>query len=565
MKYLRRLLVILMIIGVGCLFFVHRMPVQWAGEASMALVSYYNVKKADEINSREISVYVNDQRIQSGDKEPDVYMSDTLELMAAPEVLTRIFGYEITSLSDGKVSVSSRDKSYIFDLNSEQVASEAESFSFPKALVQKDNTFYIAVHAVSMAFEQGYRWDGDTNSAYITVSAAPEVTLPEAYDMRTDGRVSRIRSQGSLGTCWAFAALSAFESTLMPGERLELAVDHLSILNGFNISQNDGGDYNMALAYMAAWKGPVFESDDPYGDQRTDESLQAVKHLQEAVNIGSKDYDTIKRMVYMYGGVQSSFYSDIEVTNVSSQYYNMNNASYFYNGSQQANHDIVIVGWDDHYSKYNFNITPSSDGAFICRNSWGSAFGDEGYFYISYEDANIGVNNLVYTRIDDAHNYDKIYQSDLLGWIGAIGYNEPSAWFANVYNADGFEGLKAVSFYATGRHTAYEVYAVPEFASADDLKNRVFVKSGYIEDAGYYTVDFEKSISVSGKFAVLVKISTEDAVHPVAIEYNGGDMDYEADLADGEGYISFDGRQWQNVEENYDCNICLKAFTNKIK
>ena len=52
----------------------------------------------------------------------------------------------------------------------------------------------------------------------------------------------------------------------------------------------------------------------------------------------------------------------------------------------------------------------------------------------------------MYTKVEDADNYDKIYQTDRLGWIGAIGYNEPEAYFANKYSADGIEALKAVSF-----------------------------------------------------------------------------------------------------------------------
>lgn len=182
----------------------------------------------------------------------------------------------------------------------------------------------------------------------------------------------------------------------------------------------------------------------------TNESLEPVKHLQEARIIGEKDYDTIKRMIYTYGGVQSSFYSTLENDYSHSKEYNANTSSYYYAGTDEPNHDVVIVGWDDQYSKTNFNTQPENDGAFICQNSWGKSFGEDGYFYISYEDSNIGVNNIVYTRVDDSDNYDSIYQSDKLGWVGTIGYNEDEAYFANVFEAASDEMLKAVSFYATG-------------------------------------------------------------------------------------------------------------------
>ena len=41
----------------------------------------------------------------------------------------------------------------------------------------------------------------------------------------------------------------------------------MTLCNGFNMTQNDGGEYTMGMAYLAAWKGPVYEKDDPYGDK----------------------------------------------------------------------------------------------------------------------------------------------------------------------------------------------------------------------------------------------------------------------------------------------------------
>ena len=65
-------------------------------------------------------------------------------------------------------------------------------------------------------------------------------------------------------------------------------------------------------------------------------------------------------------------------------YYRKETGAYWYNGDEKPNHDVVIIGWDDHYSRDNFNQPPEGDGAFICANSWGGEFGDDGYFYVSY-------------------------------------------------------------------------------------------------------------------------------------------------------------------------------------
>ena len=60
-----------------------------------------------------------------------------------------------------------------------------------------------------------------------------------------------------------------------------LSADHMSIHNSFGISQNSGGDYSMAMAYLLAWQGPVSEEDDPYGDSTSPDGLAPVCHVQE--------------------------------------------------------------------------------------------------------------------------------------------------------------------------------------------------------------------------------------------------------------------------------------------
>ena len=94
--------------------------------------------------------------------------------------------------------------------------------------------------------------------------------IPTKYDLRDRARVSAIRNQGTYGTCWSFAALSAMESVLLPEQDYQFSVDHMTLNNGFHLTQDDGGEYTMGMAYLASWKGPVLEKDDPYGDNKND-------------------------------------------------------------------------------------------------------------------------------------------------------------------------------------------------------------------------------------------------------------------------------------------------------
>lgn len=397
-------------------------------------------------------------------------------------------------------------------------------------------------------------------------SGGGDVKLPSAYDYRKTGRAPQIGNQGSLGTCWAFASLKALESSLLPGKSLELSVDHMTLHNSFSMSQDAGGEYTMSMAYLLAWQGPVLESEDPYGDGYSPDGLKPCLHVQDIQILPAKDYEAIKQAVYRYGGVQSSLYTSMRNYQSESVYYNRTTNSYCYIGDEKPNHDSVIIGWDDNYSKDNFNMGLEGDGAFICTNSWGEDFGDQGYFYVSYYDTNIGVHNIVYTGVEPADNYDHNYQSDLCGWVGQIGYGRDSAWFANAYTAGKGENLEAAGFYATDQNTDYELYVARHLGENADqtFGQRVKVAEGRLRYAGFYTIPLDQKIVLDDgeKFAIIVKITTPGTVHPVAIEYDAGNGMAEIDLSDGEGYLSFDGDKWEHVEETQKCNVCLKAYTS---
>ncbi len=392
-----------------------------------------------------------------------------------------------------------------------------------------------------------------------------EVDLPRAYDYRQEGRAVPVRDQGRYGTCWAFAALTSLETALMPDELLDFSRDHLNFQNNYLLDVEEGGSYIMSVAYMTGWQGPVFEEDDPYGDQMSPEGLLPVKHIQEVRMPGDKDYQAIKQTVYLHGGVESSVYMDFSNSMESSDYYNRKHFSYCYNGTEESNHDVVIIGWDDDYPAENFKVPVQGDGAFICQNSWGESFGEDGIFYVSYYDVNIGGYNVAYTGVEDADNYQVLYQSDLCGWSGQIGYNTDTACFANVYEASGDQELRAVGFYATGEDTEYYLAVIPEFKDKSSLRDLKYIQGGYLQYPGYYTVDLEIPAEVSRgeKFAVAVKIMTPGCMYPIAAEFASPDLGDFVNLDDGEGYISSQGTHWERAEETQNSNLCLKVYADR--
>ena len=516
---------------------------------------------AEMDNQKGVSVVVGQETLSFVEEKP--YVSAKGCLMFPVDQLTDAFNCSTQVYENGNILIEKGSNSISLYTNSAAANINGQLVELKDKVQIVSDKLYVPLGDIAQYINYDFVMNYKTASAAMSRIAA-EVELPKHYDMRELGRVTPVRDQGLYGTCWAFASLAALETTLTPQENLVFSPDHMSLCNSFSLGQNEGGEYTMAIAYMASWQGPVYESDDPYGDGKTNPDLKARKHLEEAQILAPKDYVAIKEAIYKYGAVETSIYTQMKTANSWSGYYNRERATYYYNQEATCNHDIIIVGWDDDFPKEYFTITPENDGAFICKNSWGTEFGEDGYFYVSYEDANIGTTNVVYTKLGDANNFDNIYQSDLLGWRGQLGYEKDQAYFANVYRAGEDEELAAVSFYATDVDTTYQVYVVPEFEDADSLNDRKLVAEGSFEQAGYYTVRLDEAVKLKDnqKFAVVVHIQTPGAIHPVAIEYDADSRTREFDITDGEGYISLYGNKWMSAEKNKDCNLCLKAFTN---
>ncbi len=507
---------------------------------------FWNAIIADSINEKAIALRVDGEEVESASRK--LYMDDTMTLMVSLPLLQE--GLDCTAnIYEEELHIEKKERLVRYETD-----------------VVKDDSgqIYLPIQEVAEVFGYEYEWSAEDNEAQVTSTEDTVTELPARYDYRDTGRKAVTRDQGNFGTCWAFASLTALESTLLPGESLVFSADHMSINNSFGLSQADGGEYTMSIAYLTAWQGPVLEEDDPYGDGVSPDDLEAVRHVQEVQIIDDKDYEEMKKAVYKYGGVQTSIYNSLMNSFSTSAEYNKQARAYCYIGENDPNHEVVIIGWDDTYPKGNFNGNVSEDGAFICLNSWGDSFGDNGVFYISYEDGVIGMNSVVYTGVEDTDNYQNLYQSDLSGWTGQLGYNTETAYFANVYTAETQEELAAVGFYATGQHTEYKVSVVSQFEDQDSLRNAVLVAEGKVKNKGFYTIEFDEKITVAEgeKFAVVVEIMTPDTIYPVAVEYDGADIQKEIDLSDGEGYISSNGIHWENTEKKYSCNICLKVYTN---
>lgn len=400
-------------------------------------------------------------------------------------------------------------------------------------------------------------------------------TYATSYDLRTLGKVTSVKNQSTSGSCWAFATYGSLESILLTGENRDFSENNLKNNSGYDIGPNDGGNHIMSTAYLARFSGPINESDDPYNPSSTSSPTNKPiqKHVQNVDWLSGKasylDNNFIKDALMKSGAVYTTmFYENTSFNDAYDTYYD----SYEWWSWYGNNHAVTIVGWDDNFDKNKFvdlynGAVPPGNGAFIVKNSWGTSWGNNGYFYVSYYDENFAMDeNVVFNGIGATTNYKSIYQYDPLGLVENVGYGIDTAWMSNVFTASASENLSAVSFYTVVPDSNYDIYICSNYTGVNDLaSNRVLKASGSISEKGYHTVKLNSAVPLTSgkKFAVIIKMTTSGYGYQIPVEdvYTGYSSD--ATASSGQSYVSSSGSSWSDLTSEYDttANICIKAFT----
>ena len=401
------------------------------------------------------------------------------------------------------------------------------------------------------------------------------------YDMRdpngdsnkSDTLLTPIRNQGACGACWAFATYGSYESHVKnffgtADADNDYSENNLNQAHGFDIAPCNGGNQYMATAYTARGEGPLSEADDPYvasASASTCTTCSPQGYVQNVVFLPVRSSVTdnayIKQNVISHGALYTSMYWTDSSYNSSTRTYYYNDPNDSFNDS---NHAVVIVGWDDNKSVPG---APGS-GAFLIRNSWGTSFGESGYFWISYHDESVAFSKVAYfTKLDHTNDaYDKIYQYDELGWVDDLGVGSTTIYGANRFTAHSHESLKAVSFYATGRNTSYQITIYGSF-NGSSFSNALGTKSGVLAERGYYTIKLDTPIElqISQPFSVVVKFTTPGYTYPLPVERPWSGYSSAATAHSGESYYSSNGTTFYDITGAIsNTNICIKAFTDPV-
>jgi C1A family cysteine protease len=387
------------------------------------------------------------------------------------------------------------------------------------------------------------------------IQAKPTVMapLPSSYDWRFNNGVTSAKDQGLCGSCWAFAAIGGLEASVLIGSggTYDFSEENMKECNYWN--KGCGGGHSVAATNYLTRQGTVSEACDPYNPGATGSCSTSCIRLKQATGwrILPNDVNSIKSAVYQHGPCYTTMYASFPG-------FGTYDGSYciYYAGTEVSNHAVLIVGWNDTLSH------AGGTGAWIVKNSWGTGWGENGFFYIAYGSARIGEGSSYYRsykHYDPFEMEGTLHHYDEGGWYSNLGMNPQSetAWGLVRFTPTKDELIQAVDFWAVDDDMTYEIYVYGSF-DGQNLGGLMHSQAGTCSEAGYYSVDLTQPVWVArnDEFFVVMKFTCSGYYWPLPV-------DSFAPIESNKTYMSGTGANgsWFELGSGYNYDVAIRART----
>ncbi len=391
--------------------------------------------------------------------------------------------------------------------------------------------------------------------------------LPGSFDWRDSGNVTPIKDQSSCGTCWTFGTTSVLESAVLINEGAEYNFAERSVAlcvdRSWTYMYDDADDpcnaggWGGLAAEVFIRKGSVPESCNPYntldlncGGSCLCDDCTPVKRVDgyRLVTNNGSEIDVVKSAVYEHGPVTMSFYWHSSGNYTTATWGTIYD---YYPSSESANHLVSIIGWNDSVP----HPDPDHDGtgAWIVKNSWGTGWGNDGFFYLTYNSS--CVEEIAYLEYDDPVPGEELLYWDEAGFVDSVGYGDNSAWIASVFTADQSGNLTHIDFWTTSNNAEYEIYVWDDFFGSE-LANQ----TGICPEYGYYSIPLNTPIPMDAgqQFTIGVNITTPGYGYPIPIEYEIEGA-VNPPIQTNVSFIRQNASDSWTDLATYDWNACLRA------
>ena len=271
--------------------------------------------------------------------------------------------------------------------------------------------------------------------------------------------------------------------------------------------------------------------------------------------MGLTNIDAIKTALMTHGVVGTCLTSDSSFIDGGYNHYQPPTSS------MEPNHAVAIVGWDDNH------VTQAGPGAWLVKNSWGTSWGNSGYFWISYHDKWSGQHpEMGAVSFEDVEllEFDGVYYHDYHGWRDTLASADEAF---NVFTATADELMTAVSFFTATESVAYTVTVYDTFA-AGELADPLSTTSGTLDVRGYHTVDLDVPVILVPGNDFYLYLSLSDGGQPydrsseVPVLLGADSRVWVPSAAEpGQSYYH-SGAVWMDLwDDNDTANFCIKGLT----
>lgn len=447
----------------------------------------------------------------------------------------------------------------------------------------------------------------DYEPSYPNIDSFPSESTPK-YDPRLKSGVTPVKSQIG-GTCSFFATNAVMEMASYKNTGLKYSYSEeaftwiqsnkLAQYNGipliegqyhgyYNRNANSGSHIYSATTYVTNrnnpiipgnnvdWVAPNFSIDVPFtGGTYLDTVGRFPTNIDTSfTNAYASEtmlipVDEMKNMIVEYGAVYVS-------VNASPQNYNSaTGAIYSTEYTENTNHGIAVIGWDDNYSRTNFrtNKRPEGNGAWLIKNSWGTDWGENGFGWVSYEDTSFASTNAcaVISNVDKVSKNEYMLSYDFMPLLASntINANNNMVYVANVYDvselSETYGTIDKVMFYSGANNTNYRVYVTPLNDNGDlppisQLGSSL--ANGSVVYEGYRTVELREPVGIQqnvDKYAVIIGFVTDES--PVKIPCESAV--YGSSIGDDESFI-YSGGTWHDKSElGNSGNFCIRPILTR--
>lgn len=443
--------------------------------------------------------------------------------------------------------------------------------------------------------------------------------IPNSWDARNS--IPTVRAQKDWGLCWAFSTIGNVEIAAVNAGLTDKNIDLSEYFEGY-IGSNYSGKYTngdsieskkneyswaksgyfwaRGLEALMNWYGPVSEIDEEYNLTGVDKDEPSDPHDKDEIKrdqyhvrgiryVNRRQPELVKEAIIESGSVSTGYAAN--QSSYTLQSYKGGVITTYFSGAtkDKTNHDVLITGWDDSIPAELFTDAsgnhPKYDGGWMVRNSWGSDWGDDGYFWISYEDESLD-DTLGQIIIDTNTNYNNIYQYDAPYRNATLVFDNECS-ISNVFNVNqngsGAEKISAVAFETDDSNLDYSIQLY-RFGNKSEFENNpeggapVYDNPlvGKTTFPGYYTVDLPSVVVDEGELiAVVIKLSKPSEKIGVVTEiptttFTGSINRYVTRVInEGESFVK-DESGWHDLSTKYygedtNNNIAIKLYTDNTK